>query len=461
MAKKRKPKPPAVPFQANLFKEVLPEKSAKELREIQRSLPTTRQRDIQFPFPNWSRKQTYPSGNSITHSSSGTFDVRTGIQVTVSEGHPFPAPKGAPLRDLGGDFTTTKQYIEDLDKVKIFSLSNEVVYSPTEKQTDIYIGPVFPVKVQDPSLVPFPPDGSSDDNRLNQLGATAIARCKPTNSVADLATFLGETMKDGLPAILGHQTWKAKTSRAKLHSSGGEFLNVQFGWLPMVSDIKKFSEAVRHANTVIEQFERDAGRVVRRQYRFPTNTQREEEVITNQLGPFFGSNFGMSLFYNSPLTGKIVRTRETVQRQWFSGAFTYYLPIGDDNRSSFSRNAHNAKKLFGIELTPNTLWELSPWSWAIDWFSNTGDVISNLTDSKTDGLVLRYGYIMEHTVVRDTYTLSESNLKGSDSKVPPVTLVTETKKRRRANPFGFGISWDGLSPLQLAIAAALGISRSG
>jgi len=37
---------------------------------------------------------------------------------------------------------------------------------------------------------------------------------------------------------------------------------------------------------------------------------------------------------------------------------------------------------------------------------------------------------------------------------------TVHKSRFPANPFGFGVGWEGLSPTQLAITAALGITRA-
>jgi len=123
------------------------------------------------------------------------------------------------------------------------------------------------------------------------------------------------------------------------------------------------------------------------------------------------------------------------------------------------RYALEAKKLLGLSLTPETLWNIAPWSWAVDWFSNTGDVISNLSDWASDGLVMHYGYMMEKTIVKDTYNITPSGIQAFPS-VPNLTLVTETKQRIRANPFGFGLSFDGLSTIQKAILAALGISRS-
>jgi hypothetical protein len=125
------------------------------------------------------------------------------------------------------------------------------------------------------------------------------------------------------------------------------------------------------------------------------------------------------------------------------------------------RAALMASKIFGLELTPEVAWNLSPWSWAADWFTNAGDVISNLTDWATDGLVLRYGYVMEHTIASNTYTfVGKTGFSNTSVRPSPVTLVTETKRRVKANPFGFGVTWGGLSPRQLAITAALGITNA-
>jgi len=164
-------------------------------------------------------------------------------------------------------------------------------------------------------------------------------------------------------------------------------------------------------------------------------------------------------FWDATPSGDVVLTRNVSRNQWFSGAFTYGLPKGDSALSGLHRHYLEAGKLLGTSLTPETLWELSPWSWAVDWFSNTGDVISNLSDWALYGLVMQYGYIMEHTIVSDTYTTTPTGIKGVKSSTP-LTFVTETKTRKRANPFGFGVAWNGLNPIQLGILAALGITRS-
>lgn len=123
-------------------------------------------------------------------------------------------------------------------------------------------------------------------------------------------------------------------------------------------------------------------------------------------------------------------------------------------------------KLFGASPDLNTLWQLAPWSWAVDWFSNAGSFVQNLNSLHDYGTILRYGYIMETTTVTDTFTASGPyspvGLAGVSQPYPyvtPVTLRVTTKKRVAANPFGFGVSWDSLSSVQQAIAAALGITR--
>jgi len=157
--------------------------------------------------------------------------------------------------------------------------------------------------------------------------------------------------------------------------------------------------------------------------------------------------------------GSVDLTVETVTKRWFSGAFTYHLPSGYDSRDGMARKALFAKQVLGVRLTPETLWNLAPWSWAVDWFTNAGDVLHNLSHWQSNGLVMRYGYIMETISVKHTYTYEPPAGYTGGKVVPPLVLVTTVKTRRKANPFGFGLTWDGLSPLQKAIAVAVGLSR--
>lgn len=427
------------------------------------AVTTTRKRVLPSSLPSKGVgvRKTPPNSVLVTEG----YADWSGRQVTVSEGHAFHSAKGRKGKeDLGGPFYTSRSYVKS-------GVTQDVLYREVKGSggTTTYqsVGPVLPTTApafftgggtqSNPYKPKFPATQESSTAALNQLGATAIANCEPTKSAANVTTFLGELLKDGLPSLVGASLWKDKTDAAR--KAGSEYLNVQFGWQPLVSDIRKFADAVKHADTILDQYERDAGQVVRRRFSFPTT----KEVITNLAGV---NNVnattldGNAYFVKTP-TGNVRVVREIERRRWFSGAFTYYIPSDYDSRSQLRKYALLADKLIGLELTPETIWNLAPWSWAIDWFSNAGDVLHNISAFATGGLVMRYGYMMEHTTVTDTISLTPASLvpEAAGCTVGPLVFVTETKRRIKANPFGFGVSWDGLSSFQLSILAALGMTR--
>ena len=387
-----------------------------------------------------------PTGSTTVLGGPSSISV-SGKQSTVSEGHHWPHPKTDMVRDQGGDFYTTKSYVSAPSKPRYISVSQT-----NGLWTYRFTGHILPVS----PLSAMPPTSESSTQALNALGATAIARCAPGNPGADVATAIGELHKEGLPGLIGSRLWKKRT--AYLKSLAEEYLNVQFGWKPLVSDVHSVAHNVSKTDAILTQYERDSGNTIRRRFTFPQQRTVVESLFASNVYPFL-SGVGTGSLSNYISAGDVIRRRETVKNQWFSGAFTYYLPSGYDSRNALTRAASRSNVLLGLSLTPEVLWNLTPWSWAADWFSNSGDVIHNVTRFGSNGLVMRYGYIMEHTIVSDTYTHKPYTSTGLTVRVPPLVLVTETKKRRKANPYGFGVSWSGLSPFQLSIAAALGISR--
>jgi len=285
-------------------------------------------------------------------------------------------------------------------------------------------------------------------------GTTAIARTIPTSPVAGAAQFLGE-LREGLPAIPG---------RGLVHRGGpggvaDEYLNYEFGLKPIISDLRKFGEAARSANKVIEQLKRDSGRLVRRRYTFPEERTISTSVVSsNAYGSPGHRLVGPSCYTGGP--GKLTKTREETYRFWFSGAYTYLYPHGDSAVEKMRAAESRMNRLFGTRVSPELFWELTPWSWAADWISNTGDVARNMTAFANDGLVLRWGYIMCHYTCRDTYLLDGVALRGTTGGPRSQTFVTDVKYRQRATPYGFGLDIGKFTTRQWAILGALGISRA-
>jgi len=403
---------------------------------------------------------TYPSFQNSRNW--GFTAVTPGSQVTDSEEHPgwrkrVRNPNS--LQDIGGDFFTQKQFATGFPTGANMSSGIKRITSRDSVNVN-YVGNIWAI---DARLYPYPPPMNSTAAELDQFGATAIARCKPTNSIANLAVALGELYREGIPRI-AVQRWK---DTARVHQNAGDaLLTQQFGLAPLGQEIGTFAGGVWRADQLLEQYERDAGRVVRRRYDFPP---KEEVISTVEMSssslPLYDPRDSSLEDPAVPVStsGVLIRQRTIKQERWFAGAFTYYLPTGYDARIGMHRKALLAKEILGLDLDLDAVWNLAPWSWAVDWFSNAGDVLSNVQTFMVDGQVMRYGYMMEHTIVRDTYTRKmQTPFKDKSVKVDSsVSLVTETKIRRRANPYGFGVTFGMLNGFQTSILAALGITRTG
>lgn len=385
-------------------------------------------------------------------------------QITESEGHPRPYRYRG--RDNGGPFMTRRRYVND-DRSETanpqpqYSFKYDQTQSGANFRRHSYFGPVYAVN---PTLASnYPEYSSSDAATLDAWGAKAIALCKPTNSVADLGTALGEILREGLPSMLGASTWKDRSS--KVRGASGDYLNLQFGWLPLISDVRKAATAYRESAKILKQFERDSGRLVRRQFSFPDIKEVTEHVQVSptpsgNARPWTPTTLGaVGGFFTggAPNPGaQLWRTKEREVKRWFSGAFTYYLPRSN-SLDGLTRQLALADKLYGVSVDPEMLWNLTPWTWALDWVGNMGDVISNVSDAQTYGLVMPYGYMMEESITKYTYTWIGLNLPGLSTV--STTFTSHVKLRRAASPYGFGLTWDGFSPKQLSILAALGITR--
>jgi hypothetical protein len=283
-----------------------------------------------------------------------------------------------------------------------------------------------------------------DTNLLKSQGTTAIARTLPTNPAAQMSTAFGELAKDGLPHVIGSTAFKEQVRTAR--KAGDEYLNYQFGWLPLVSDLRKFAHAVKHRDDIMQGYVKYSRKQIRRRYAFPA----DEGERSGQVGH--------ALFAISSGHSCLAKYTDTYKREvWFSGAYKYYVPSYDEDKFGYYRA--QATKILGLELTPEVVWNLAPWSWAIDWFTNTGDVLHNISRLGKDGLVMRYGYVMaRYLSTREVIAEGTGTYTRGFASYYKVSNVNMT--RMPATPYGFGLTFNGLSNTQKAIIAALGLTRA-
>lgn len=395
-------------------------------------------------------------------------------QTTLSSGHPFSRigrrKKGVKTgEDIGGGFLTQKAFIFPKPNFVKLDSGGGIRYT--------YEGPMnakYSIDSAIPSFI-----SSSTTNEMNAYGATCIARTLPTNALSGMGQFIGELRDIPKLPYLAIMNRKAKDFMGLAKAGSKEYLNVQFGWVPFVKDLLDLSKVIEKQDELIAQYDRDSGRNVRRRTTL-INTSVTTPVVETLNWPC-GQPCVESPCYTHSGT---MRSSSTItHRVWFSGAFTYYFESGmdkstvskskDKRASKFNPGGYNAakmaqrrrqiaSKLYGLRLDPYLLYQLYPWSWFADWMTNLGSNIKNIVAFQNDGLVLRYGYVMELKRQTDTYTLSGLGIRTPQPKEIDLTDVATsiTKSRVRASPFGFGLNSSTFSARQWSIIAALGISRA-
>jgi hypothetical protein len=363
---------------------------------------------------------------------------------------------GKPPTDTGHEFKSEKKYMEFPQRNHtLFRASGHPFWG---NDPVLFRGHILPWANW--NLAPQWPDPVSPTlSEINMDGARAINQTLPTKPHAGLMQFLGE-LREAFPQLIGHAIIQRSLGPRTL---GSEHLNVQFGWRPLIRDLQSFAQQVLIGNNLLRQYMRDSGRQIRRRRTLFEGTSLTEKPMTAGAitYPLAGSGLPYSPegFVLSP--GGTFITDTVYQKVWFAGAFTYLLA----DLSSWVREAERfdqkANHLLGTRLTPAVLWQLTPWSWMLDWFGNFTAVVQNADALTSDSLSLQYGYVMHHYQVRrEIVVKGMSDYQGQS--IPPVVayLTVDSKTRTRATPYGFGLDLSNLSPRQWAIVGALGGTKA-
>jgi len=318
-----------------------------------------------------------------------------------------------------------------------------------------YTGPLFP-HFHQLGASNFSAGVPSSKTQLHGLGATAIARVRPTQPQISLPTMIGELKADGLPALAGSSFIRDRAHffRSLPKDTAEENLNYQFGWKPFISDIRSLAEIVAKSEKIISDYVSSANKPITRAYSFPTESAISTETTTGATSPVGGYTY-----FSSGSHPLVIQTSDE-RRRWFKGQFLYSTPVGSSTRARLERYSQEANRLLGARLTPEVLWNLAPWSWAADWYTNIGDIVANLSSFANDGLVMTYGHMMETHTVSRAYSMSGLQPKYGSSIGLSSHFTTTWKQRRGASPFGFAFDDSSMTTRQRAILASLAVARS-
>ncbi|UJQ85477.1 MAG: putative maturation protein [Alehxovirus allofundivivens] len=222
-----------------------------------------------------------------------------------------------------------------------------------------------------------------------------------------------------------------------LKRGAGAYLTWQFGWKPLISDVKKLLDFSARVDKKVRELHAlyDNGGVHRRR------TIDKDTVSATST----------ALVQSSGSASITVKTNRFTQRtRW---ATTRFVPttLPPKDETEYRRRA--IQIVYGLDLAPATIWEALPWSWMVDWFTNVGDYLvayNNVCPVKaTPPCLMTYTRTDASVVRTDTY----SNVTGGTA-----TAVTETKLRSVQTPT-LTASIPFLTGRQLSILGALFIQR--
>lgn len=240
-----------------------------------------------------------------------------------------------------------------------------------------------------------------------------------------------------------------------LHEIGDYYLALKFGWEPLLKDIRSFVQTHINAQNRLKQLIRDEGRPIKR--RVTLNDSSVEYYTASGSGNYLNPSF-VSYFYAD---GGSYHSRAVTQHKiWASARFRYWLPLGPRDVNWTNRMK---ARIFGLNPTPSSIYQVIPWTWLAGWFTNVGDMIDNLNTTLVDRCAADYFYLMDNienrleTTCNSTYLRQETlePVKASATGV----FANGSKTRWHGDPYGYGTPENSLSGVQLSILGALGLSR--
>jgi len=307
---------------------------------------------------------------------------------------------------------------------------------------------------------------------LKNTGSIAFGKMRPdkpdfsfalsTLEMKDMVHPLKNAVKRVRDKVRHVDRTRRKNGRSGLSNTAQHFLALEFGWAPIISDVRKFIKAQANKQARLAQLIRDEGKPIRRQSKIDASESSVIEDVTRYnsgSGGALAPGFVTQCYGPGP-SFKTLR-KETIMKTWCSGQFRYHLPPGPKN---VVWKKKMLRRIMGFRVTPAVVYNLMPWTWLVDYFTDLGAFVDAVSPGVADRLAADQFFVMRTDMV-SAFTECSGMYQGSKTAGHYVTAtassVARTTRKLRAvsSPFGFGTLQSSLGPKQLAILGALGISR--
>jgi len=296
------------------------------------------------------------------------------------------------------------------------------------------------------------------DSLLTERGMKCLISAMPFHRDMSLFRSLVE-LREFPRAIQEAFDWFKLRSlqHVRLSQLGKDYVSYQFGWKPMIDDVKKLLEFPRTLPARVERLQR----------------QILKDQTFHYRQKWFDDGPGTQFSIPYDAINEVNKGIEEANRREIllhaivncNVRFPAVLP-GLPDEFSWAR-------IVGLDPTISDLWKLIPWTWLIDWFLDFGDYIEAIAEFNQENSVINYGMLSckmkthlltQRTVERSCRTIRKYNsvtMQDTTSKwnvVIPCTGILESYVRTDASSIK-GIqcasTMSGLSTWRASILGAL------
>ena len=307
--------------------------------------------------------------------------------------------------------------------------------------------------------------------RNNPIGPAAFTGCPAANvAMADLIARTNPSRPDyvpltllqdlveipkqlaGVKKLLGkvnpHEWWSAK-------DMANQHLGIQFGWLPLIQDVKDLLDLQKHIHKRMGEVQRlyQSGGLKRRIFmgRWVGSSKVNWAVSSNLVLKHFTDLENISIRER----WGTVRWKPSVPLPWYDPLYLF-----NEHGSKFRPNdaeiidkSRRVVSGWTSEGLSQGTWDLIPWTWITDWFENVGSFA--LQYSNTIPATPSQACIMTETdvYIRLTPTLLTVGFTGGGG------FMTQHIKERYVGPASLNAHLPFIDGRRLSILSALFVQR--
>lgn len=317
---------------------------------------------------------------------------------------------------------------------------------------------------------------------LENQAAKLLRNSRPPEVGFDLARFAGEQRE--APMLFKAANYMPRT-KAEL---AGAYLNFMFGLKPTGSDLGKLAELVLRSDSAIQRL-LDAEKIQEKSYRtaklhessgggthvFTTaDTTPTGSSVTlgyNKTRYWFLNKYGATGNYGNVIFPVINWSYTRKQTLRTFATWEYFVPQPHEIRGRLADYRKKAEQVLALtKVSEATVYELTPWSWLMNWFADFGGLLryqQAVVNNQIVATACGYSVYEEYTGFCHLTDYNLSSLAGNypyggvrDYRHLGVYSSIQYKRHKRlgANPYSIGPTWS-LTNQQWAILGALGLAR--